>query len=89
MKKLIATILILVFGFGCCLWIRGAKAWGNRSWFDTTYTFERAVISLPDGLRIEGEVEQWMDYENSDMIQVVINDTVYLTHSSNVVLISE
>jgi hypothetical protein len=89
MKQIIAAILIIVLGIGACLWIREAKAWGNRSWFDTTYTFNRAVISLPDGLRVEGEVEQWMDYENSDMIQVVIDDTVYLTHSSNVVLISE
>ena len=61
----------------------------NRTFIDTTYSFERAVISLPNGEVVEGNVDQWADFENSDMIQVKINGKVYLTHISNVVLISE
>lgn len=61
----------------------------NRSLIDMTYSFERAIISLPNGEVVEGKVNQWTDYENSDMVQVEINGKTYLTHISNVVLISE
>lgn len=62
---------------------------GNQTVFDTTWTFERAVIFLPDGDKIEGSVTSWTDYDGSDMIQVTIDGKTYLTHSSNVILISE
>ena len=61
----------------------------NYDYFDTTYHFDRAIIELPNGYVIDGEVESWCDYENSDQIQVKINGTTYLVHSSDVVLISE
>lgn len=57
--------------------------------FDTTWTFEQAVIFLPEGDKIEGPVTSWTDYDGSDMIQVTIDGKTYLTHSSNVILISE
>lgn len=62
---------------------------GNMSVIDSTWSFERAIIFLPNGEKIEGPVTSWNDYDGSDMIQVRIDDTVYLTHSSNVVMISE
>lgn len=92
--KLVAFILaVIVFA---SVVVTGAYAW-NRSIFDTTWSFERAIISLPDAgygwsekmFRVEGPVESWTDFEGSDMIQVKINGVVYLTHSSNVILISE
>lgn len=61
----------------------------NVQMIDTTWSFERAVISLPNGDAVEGEVVSWLDYKNSDMVQVTIDDKTYLTHSANVVLISE
>lgn len=61
----------------------------NRSIFDTTYTFEEAVVAMPDGTVIRGEVSRWTDFEDGDQIQVTINGKTYLTHSINVVLISE
>lgn len=61
----------------------------NRQMFDTTWSFERAIIFLPDGEKIEGKITSWTDYDGSDMIQVTIEGKVYLTHSSNVVMISE
>lgn len=61
----------------------------NQQVFDTTWSFERGVIFLPDGEKIEGKVTSWKDFESSDMIQVVIDGKTYLTHSSNVILISE
>lgn len=60
----------------------------NKQLFDTTYSFERAIIELPNGEIIEGKVQSWDDYEG-DQLQVKINGKTYLTHAENVVLISE
>lgn len=60
----------------------------NRQIIDTTYHFDRAIVSLPNGEVIEGKLTSWRDYDG-DQIQVKINDKTYLVHSSNVVLISE
>lgn len=57
--------------------------------FDTVYTFNRAIIELPNGEIIEGKVDRWSDYEDGDQIQVTINGTIYLVHSSKCVLIND
>lgn len=62
---------------------------GYREFIDTTYKFDRAIISLPNGEVIEGKVESWTDYEDGDQIQVKIDGSVYLVHSENIVLIKE
>jgi hypothetical protein len=62
---------------------------GNKQMFDTTYKFDKAIISLPNGNVVEGKVESWTDYEDGDQIQVKINGVIYLVHSSDVVLIAE
>lgn len=86
MKKVIIVFLILAWMLLAALTFTGC---GNKTLFDTTYSFERAIIFLPDGEKIEGTVSDWCDYEESDMIQVTIDGKTYLTHSSNVILISE
>lgn len=82
MKKfvivMLAAVMLLVICAGC-----------NKQIADTTWSFEKAVVGLPDGSSVGGKVESWCDYENSDMIQVKINGKTYLTHSMNVVLIAE
>lgn len=82
MKKIITLVLATIMALSLI-------ACGNRTVFDTTWTFERAIIFLPDGEKIEGAISSWTDYESSDMIQVTIDGETYLTHSSNVILISE
>lgn len=59
----------------------------NRQIIDTAQRFDHAMIKLADGEIVEGRVDSWMDYENSDQIQVTINGTTYLIHSMNVTLI--
>jgi len=50
-------------------------------------TFNYAYISVGDKM-IEGNVIQWRDYTNSDVVQVLLSDgRYYLTHYSNVILI--
>lgn len=82
MKKfvivMLAAIMLLAICAGC-----------NKQIADTTWSFEKAVVGLPDGSSVSGKVESWCDYENSDMIQVKIDGKSYLTHSVNIVLISE
>lgn len=87
MKKSIIRIIAVLLAVIC---VAGVFAGcGNQQLIDTTWTFERAVIFLPDGDKIEGNVSSWKDFDGSDMIQVTIEGKTYLTHSSNVVLISE
>lgn len=86
MKKIVTVILASAMMLGCILALSGC---GNKQIFDTTYTFTRAIISLPDGTVIDGKVDSWKDYEDGDQIQVKIDGVTYLVHSSNICLISE
>lgn len=81
MKKFIAIISIcMLFAVlsGC-----------NKDIFDTTYTFDRAIIKLANGEVIEGKVTSWTDYDDGDQIQVEIEGKTYLVHSTNIAMIAE
>ncbi len=75
---LIALVALVAFAAGC-----------NKQVFDTTFSFDRAIISLPNGETVSGQVQSWKDYEDGDQIQVKIDGTTYLVHSANVVLIAD
>ena len=78
-KVLVCSILlVLVLCFTGC----------NRTFMDTTYKFDEAFIQLPDGDVVHGQVQSWRDFEDGDQLQVKIDGVAYLTHASNVVLIS-
>lgn len=62
---------------------------GNMQVIDTTVSFDKAIIELPDGEILEGKVESWRDYDGSDQLQVKIDGVTYLVHSSDCVLIKE
>lgn len=79
-RKIIALVLGLCIGtciVGC-----------NKQVFDTTYSFDRAIIHLPNGEVVEGSVDSWKDFDG-DQLQVKIDGVTYLTHAENVVLIAE
>jgi len=61
----------------------------NKQMVDLTYSYEYAIIGLPNGEVVEGKVTSWTDFEDGDQIQVKIDGKTYLVHSSNVVLISD
>jgi hypothetical protein len=82
MKKILIAIILFVTVFT-------SAACGNNQIFDTVYTYDRAIISLPDGTKIEGHVEGWKEYDDSDSIQIKIDGRYYYTHLQNVVLIAE
>ena len=75
---LIAVLIIAMFSFCGC----------NKQIIDTTWKFDRAVVNLTSDRVVEGKVQSWGEFDGSDMIQVKIDGVVYLTHSSNVVLIA-
>lgn len=82
MKKVLGFLLVTMMTLG----LTGC---GNKQVFDFTYTFNRAIISLPNGEVIDGKVDSWTDYESGDQIQVVINGVTYLVHSEDIALIAE
>lgn len=61
----------------------------NKQIIDTKWSYDRAILYLPDGTIVDGDIESWTDYEDGDQIQVKIDGATYLVHSMNVVLISE
>lgn len=81
--RLVSLVLVLLM---VCIALCGC-ANANKNWFDMTYHFDRAIMWLPDGTVIDGEVESWTDFEDGDQIQVKIDGVTYLTHAENVVLI--
>ena len=84
MKKIIALLLAIIAVLSVCL-LSGC----NKQMVDLTYSYEYAIIGLPNGETVEGKVTSWTDYEDGDQLQVKIDGKTYLVHSSNVVLISK
>ena len=85
MKKWITIVLAVMLVTCVALITVGC----NKQVVDLTYSYEYAILSLPNGEIVEGKVSSWTDYEDGDQIQVKIAGKVYLVHSSNIVLISE
>ena len=83
MKKAIAFLLAVIVVLSVLL-LNGC----NKQMLDLTYSYEYAIIGLPNGEVVEGKVSSWTDYEDGDQLQVKIGGKTYLVHSSNVVLIS-
>jgi len=83
MKKILAVLLAVVALVGI-LSLVGC----NKQLVDMTYSYEYAILSLPNGEVVEGKVTSWTDFEDGDQIQVKIEGKTYLVHSSNIVLIS-
>ena len=83
MKKIIAVAAAVVLAVGLLV-----LAGCNKQMVDLTYSYEYAIISLPNGEVVEGKVSSWTDFEDGDQIQVKIDGKTYLVHSSNIVLIS-
>ena len=59
---------------------------GNKAIFDTTYTFDRAIIQLADGTIIDGKVDSWLDFEG-EQLQIKVDGITYLVNSINCTLI--
>ena len=90
-KNLIAYILGVILGavVGTILfWVILTAVTGcNKDLIDTVYSYDYAIIELPNGQVISGNVTSWRDYDDGDQLQITINGTTYLVDSSRCVLI--
>lgn len=76
-------IMVLVVVFAIVVAINNNKQSVNIN--DARFTW--AIIQLGNGELIEGEVTSWHNFNDSDIIQVAIDDNLtILAHSSNVLL---
>lgn len=74
-KRLLAVIFAAALLTGC----------GNHQVIDTVYTYNYAIIQLPNGEIVEGKVQSWRDFEG-EQLQVKIDGVYYLCSSYNCVL---
>ena len=79
-KKIIAILCAAVMAFG----LTGC----NKKVFDFQYSFNYAIIQLPNGEIVEGKVDSWKDYEG-EQLQIKIDGVVYLTSSYNCTLMDK
>lgn len=89
MKKLLCLLLVIIMVASLLCACDNSYAMGGPQIMDLTYTYEYAYVALPNGETAEGKPTSWIDYEDSDTIQITINGKTYLTHYTNVVLVSE
>ncbi len=79
-KKALAIIFAGLLLTGC----------GNKQIIDVQYSFNYAIIQLPNGVIVEGKVKSWTDYSDGEQLQITMNDgTTYLCSSYNCVLINK
>lgn len=88
-KKVIIVVVILLLLLIVAFVIYWETTHGNRRLIDTQYRFDRAIISLPNGEVVEGKISSWLDYSDSDVVQISIGGKTYLTHYTNVCLIDD
>lgn len=80
-----AMALVLFLLSGC-----SEHKTGNRvTWGKDVQTFTHCYIVLDGKEVVKGAITQWRDYDNSDVVQILVNGKYYLTHYSNVVMIAD
>ena len=86
MKKIILVILVIIV---LALSLSACQIGNRKIGFDTTQTFRWAIIQLGNGELIEGPVDSWRDFDESDVVQITIKGVTYLTHYANAILVTE
>lgn len=82
MKKIVIVFLVTIAALTL-------NSCGNMDIIDTVYTYDWAIIQMPNGEIVEGEVKRWTDYVDGDQIQVEIEGKTYLVHANNICLIAK
>lgn len=93
MRKSKIAVLVLAL-IGLTLIVTGCEGYAGRTGNRIVYgsdvqTFNYAYVYLDGNKVVEGTVMQWRDYDESDVVQVLMNGKYYLTHYSNVILVSD
>jgi hypothetical protein len=62
----------------------------NKDLLQLDYNFNKVIIKTPDNQIIKDNVKKWTTYNNKDIAKVELdNGTVYLGHSSDILLYNE
>lgn len=80
MNKLVkgAAIIAALFALSGC---------GNYKFWDTTYTFNKAICEFPGGKIREFDISTWTDYGDGEQIQITDKDgNTYLVSANYCVL---
>ena len=77
MRRLVIFVVAAVLLTGC-----------NKQMVDTTQKYEYAIIQMPGGYHVQGDVQSWRDFKDGDQLQVKINGVTYLTSANNVLLMT-
>ena len=82
LKISVLVIMIIVMMFiltGC-----------NQTIIDTNYTFDRAIVVLNDGTKMEIQIKEWTDYSDGEQLKIKGKDgKTYLVSSFNTILIKD
>lgn len=77
---LVIMIIVSVFALSGC----------NQTIIDTNYTFDRAIVTLNDGTKMEIQIKEWTDYSDGEQLQIKGKDgKIYLVSSFNTILIKD
>lgn len=69
--SIVAAIIMAIVLTGC-----------NKQMIDFTYSYNYAIIELPNGEVKEGKIKSWTDYEDGEQLQITFTDgSVHLTSS--------
>lgn len=90
MKKwkigLLAVMLVIsLIVFAGCENKTGNRITGGKD----VQTFTYCYVVLGGKEVVQGAVTQWRDYDNSDVVQVLVDGKYFLTHYTNVVLVAD
>lgn len=90
MKKwkifLLAVLLVIsLIVFAGCEHKTGNRITGGKD----VQTFTYCYVVLGGKEIVQGAVTQWRDYDNSDVVQVLVDGKYFLTHYTNVVLVAD
>jgi len=87
---LVIILIMSVFALASCDWNTSYYQTGNRiTGGNDIQTFTYCYVVLGGQEIVRGPITQWRDYDNSDVVQVLVNGKFYLTHYTNVVLIAD
>ena len=86
--KAALLVVLLVIGlivFAACEHKTGNRITGGKD----VQTFTYCYVVLGGKEVVQGAVTQWRDYDNSDVVQVLVDGKYFLTHYTNVVLVAD
>ena len=90
---IVVCAIIVALGVGAYYGIRCLKNGvfnGNRQVVDTVWGYAYGIVKQADGEIVEGKVKSWLDFDESDMLQITFVDKgTYLVHSINATLKTE